>query len=216
MASTSSGAVYPVSTPGVPPNVPQDFKNLADSINDKLVRTASSQTARNAINAYEGQPVVRTDLRMLELLGAGSGVLRAIFGPMQFFRTVADPSIDDTDLTGASKRGMHAAVTITRPFGTGVPFQAIVFAKGFVNIQAGSEAALSVADPDNDTVGCDRSQNAGTVQELRGLMAFDIFDTGLSDTLIFQPRFKAEAGTITPVPDPRLCYSICAVLPKGL
>lgn len=216
MTTTTSGVVHPASTPGVPPDVVQDMANLAASINDKILRTASSQTARNGFTAYEGQPVVRTDLRMLELLGAGSGVLRAIFGPMKIVKTLADTAIDDTDLTGASKRGIHPAVTNTRPFGTGVPFQGLLIAKGYCNVQATSVAALSVGDPDDVTLGSDRAQNAGSLQELRGLLAIDWFDTGSSDTYIYQPKFKAETGTITPSADSRLTYSICVAMPKAL
>lgn len=173
-----------------------------------------NQAERDAITGHNGQPVWRQDTRTLEVLSGAAGVLAAVLGSA---RIVSTPGSGlGTTLTQGGKFGMHPQVVISRPFGAGVPFQGLLVAVAYVSVAANSEVALGVAgDPDAAVKSVRHHNNTGSAHT-DSVTVLDTFDTGTADSYSFQPIFKAQVGSVTPINDGRLCYSIAVAVPKAL
>lgn len=172
-----------------------------------------SKADRDTITGYEGQPVWRTDLNLLEILSGTAGQLAAVYGPVKRIRTggTATGALTNTIV------GLHGAVTVTQPFGVGVPFQGTVRVYAYIEVAGGgtSEAQLGATGDPSGTVQQARYQNKAANQAGQTLVAEVDYDTGSADTYTFQPIVRA-IGTIVNFADGRLTYSLVTAEPKAL
>lgn len=181
---------------------------------DQTVMLFASAAARTAAipAPTEGMVTTLDKARGLERWSAAAGAWLAVSPALTTVTTPPDAAIA-TALAAGSTRGLHNAVTVTRPFGAGVPFQLFVFATCYATIQGASELALgAIGTPVTFRGG--RAQNTSGTAENRSVWAFDVLSSGTADTVTFQPVLRSETGTSNPVADTRLTYSIALAIPQ--
>lgn len=223
MATTAINAL-PSPTDASPNDPPIHFEALNNQLDTRLLPRFTTIAARDAAitSPVNGMSCwVDTPGLFYDRVG-GAWVVRTRAPRFTTTGTIANSGTPgaggaiDAALTSGNIRGLHDAVTITRPYGTGVPFQGKVTAHLFVFINASSEARLGALGDPTTTFAFAGQNNTGTVAEYRTVTVTDTFDTGTADTYTFQPIIKAQSGTVTPVADPRASYSIVEIYPKGL
>ena len=163
-----------------------------------------TKAERDTIAAGEGQPVWRRDLNMLEVLSDSAGALAAIFGAAKIIPTTGTAS--GTLTNGLAD--LHSTVTISQPFGAGVPFQGLLYACSFGQLNASTVMWISpLGDPAANRSG--RISATGTAQALVP------FDSGSADSFAFKPVIKAD-GVVQLFADAVNAYSIAIAIPKAL